>query len=50
MNEKVYRTMSLAGACNIAVGIVILAVGAAAGIMAIVAGAGLLKAKKNIMF
>ena len=50
MNEKVYRSMSLAGACNIAVGIVILVVGIAAGVMAIVSGAGLLKTKKNIMF
>ena len=50
MNEKVYRSMSLAGACNIAVGIVILVVGIAAGVMAIISGAGLLKTKKNIMF
>ena len=50
MNEKVHRSMSLAGACNIAVGIVILVVGIAAGVMAIVSGAGLLKTKKNIMF
>lgn len=50
MNEKVYRNISLAGACNIAVGIVILVVGIAAGVMAIVSGAGLLKTKKNIMF
>ena len=47
MNEKVYRSMSLAGACNIAVGIVILVVGIAAGVMAIVSGAGLLKTKKT---
>ena len=50
MNEKVYRSMSLAGACNIAVGIVILVIGIAAGVMDIVSGAGLLKTKKNIMF
>ena len=50
MNEKVYRSMSLAGAGTIAVGGVILVVGIAAGVMAIVSGAGLLKSKKNIMF
>ena len=49
MNEKVYRSMSLSGACNIAVGIVILVVGIVAGVMAIISGAGLLKNKKNIM-
>ena len=48
MNEKVYRNISLAGACSIAVGIVILVVGIAAGVMTI--GAGLLKTKKNLMF
>ena len=31
MNEKAYKAMSLAGAANIAVGIVILVVGIAAG-------------------
>ena len=46
----VYRSMSLSGACNIAVGIVILVVGIVAGVMAIISGAGLLKTKKNIMF
>ena len=50
MNEKVYRSMSLSGACNIAVGIVILVVGIVAGVMAIISGAGLLKTKMNIMF
>ena len=50
MNEKVYRSMSQSGACNIAVGIVILVVGIVAGVMAIISGAGLLKNKKNIMF
>lgn len=38
MNEKAYKAMSLAGAANIAVGIVILVVGIAAGVIAIVTG------------
>ena len=50
MSEKIYKAMKNIGALNIAVGIVILVVGIAAGVMAIVSGAGLLKTKKNIMF
>ena len=50
MSEKIYKAMKNTGALNIAVGIVILVVGIAAGVMAIVSGAGLLKTKKNIMF
>ena len=49
MNEKVYRSMSLAGACNIAVGIVTLVTGIASGILLIVSGANLLKKKKGIL-
>ena len=50
MSEKIYKAMKNTGALNIAVGIVILVIGIAAGVMAIVSGAGLLKTKKNIMF
>ena len=42
MNEKAYKAMSLAGAANIAVGIVILVVG--------IAGARLQKEKKGLTF
>ena len=50
MNEKAYKAMSLAGAANIAVGIVILVVGIAAGVIAIVMGARLQKEKKGLTF
>lgn len=50
MNEKAYKAMSLAGVANIAVGIVILVVGIAAGVIAIVTGARLQKEKKGLTF
>ena len=50
MNEKAYKAMSLAGAANIAVGIVILVVGIAAGVIAIVTGARLQKENKGLTF
>ena len=49
MNEKVYRTMSIAGAGNIAAGIVALTVGIAVGVVCIISGAGLLRSRKNIL-
>ncbi len=48
--EKIYRTMNNAGAANIAVGVVILTVGIAAGIITIVNGAILLRRKAEITF
>ena len=48
--EKVYKTMRNAGAASIAVGIVITAIGVAAGIITIINGALLLKRKSEIMF
>lgn len=48
--EKAYRTMHSAGAGNIALGIVVIVTGLAAGILAIVNGARLLKNKKEITF
>lgn len=48
--EKAYLTMKNSGACNIALGIIILTVGLAAGILSIVTGAGLLKHKREITF
>lgn len=49
MNEKVYRTMGITGAANIAVGIVSVTVGVAVGVIAIVSGAKLLKERKHIL-
>lgn len=48
--EKVYKTMRNAGVCNIVVGSVILVAGIAAGTMAIISGALLLKRKSEITF
>lgn len=50
MNEKVYKTMAVAGAGNIALGVVMLVSGVACGILAIVSGARLLKRKSDIIF
>ena len=47
MNEKAYKTMSLAGAAGITVGIIVMVTGVAAGIISIVSGAKLLKDKKR---
>ena len=48
--EKAYLAMKNSGTGGIVLGIVILAVGLAAGILSIVNGAALLKNKKNITF
>ena len=50
MSEKVYKTMSMAGAGNIAIGIVMLISGITCGILAIVSGAKILKRKSDIIF
>ena len=48
--EKAYRTMKNSGTGNIVVGILILVVGIAAGVISIVNGANLLRHKKEITF
>lgn len=50
MNEKAYKTMGFAGAANIAIGSVVIAVGVISGVLAIVAGARLLKNREGLMF
>lgn len=50
MEEKVYKTMSGAGALNIVLGVVALAAGVAAGVMLIVSGAKLLARKSELLF
>lgn len=50
MNEKTYKTMSQAGGGSIAVGIIVLVTGLAAGIVMIVTGARLLKRKSDLIF
>lgn len=50
MDEKIYKTMGGSGALNIVLGIVVLAVGAASGVLLIVSGAKLLSRKSRILF
>ena len=50
MNEKAYKSMTFAGVATITVGIIMLVVGTATGIVAIVSGARLLKDKKGLIF
>lgn len=50
MSEKAYRTMSQAGAANIAVGIIVLVTGLATGVLMIVQGGRLLKNKSDLTF
>ena len=49
MKERIYKTMVKSGACNIAVGIIVLVTGVAAGVLMIVNGANLLKKKSEIL-
>ena len=49
VNEKIYKTMTRTGACNLAVGIITLVTGIAAGILMIVGGARLLKRRSDIL-
>ena len=49
LNEKIYKTMSRTGACSIAVGIITLVTGVAAGVLMIVSGSRLLKRKSDIL-
>lgn len=48
--ERAYKTMSRVGAGNIAIGIVMIVTGVAAGIVAIISGANLLKRKSELTF
>ena len=48
--EKVYKAMRNTGAANIAIGIIVIAVGVSVGIVSIITGANLLKKKSQIMF
>ena len=50
MNEKAFKTMTMAGVSNIVIGIIIAVIGVAAGVMSIVSGARLIKDKKGLTF
>ena len=50
MEEKAYKSMGLVGAGSIAIGIVVIVVGIAAGIISIIGGTNLLKNRKELTF
>ena len=50
MNEKAYKTMGITGGANIAIGIVIIVIGLAAGVISIVCGTNLLRNKEGLTF
>lgn len=50
MIEKAYKTMGSVAASNIALGIIIIAVGLVAGVITIVGGARLIKSKSGLTF
>lgn len=50
MDEKLYQTMGVTGAGNIAIGVIMVVVGVAAGVIAIVSGAKLLSDRKHLTF
>ncbi|MBO4477184.1 MAG: hypothetical protein J5757_02525 [Lachnospiraceae bacterium] len=50
MGEKLYRSLTMSGAGSIAVGVVVVVTGLAAGIIAIINGAHTLANRKNITF
>ena len=50
MEQKIYKVMRGAGAANIVVGVITLAVGLASGILLIVTGAKLIAGKSKILF
>ncbi len=50
MVEKAFKTMKTAGTANIVIGIIVIVVGVAAGVLAIISGAKLLRNKKELTF
>lgn len=50
MEEKVYRSMGIVGACNLVVGIILMVVGVTCGILSIIGGANLFKNQKKLIF
>ena len=50
MEEKIYKTMGRSGAWTIAIGVVIIVIGLAAGVISIINGAKLIKDRTGLMF
>ena len=49
-NEKTYKALTMAGAGNIALGMVVLVTGITCGVLATISGARILKRKSDIIF
>lgn len=49
MNEKLFKTATGAGVCNLVLGIVILTTGIASGVLLLIHAARLLKIRKGLM-
>lgn len=50
MTEKAYKAMGNAGAANLAIGIVLIVTGIASGVILLISGAKLFKAKRGLTF
>ncbi|MCR5655803.1 MAG: hypothetical protein K6G07_09245 [Lachnospiraceae bacterium] len=50
MEERVYKTMSRTAGWNIALGIVVMVIGVASGVLLIIGGGRLLSAKSKVLF
>lgn len=50
MEERTYKTMGGSGALNIALGVVVLVVGVASGVLLMISGAKLLAGRSKILF
>ena len=50
MEERTYKTMGGSGALNIAVGVVVLVVGVASGVLLMISGAKRLAGRSKILF
>lgn len=50
MGEKEYKTVNSSGIMSLVAGIIVIAAGISAGVMAIISGARLLSVKKRITF
>lgn len=50
MVEKAYKTMKTVGAGNVALGIIMIVTGVAAGVLTIIGGVRLLKNKQDLTF
>jgi len=50
MTEKAFKTMGNAGAANLAIGITLIVLGVASGVILIISGAKLFRAKRGLTF